>query len=279
MKRCVARLRRLSLVLCCSLLAWWKPAACHGEGEATGATPEEALDTSQPADAQQIDNGATENLPPRSYDLNNPTWMAELNQVLYLRSTKERHPQDATAVSHFTLDRLDFLERLCVLSWSSVVSAVIYVPLVNGVVGSMERAFLTEAYLGQDLSTVLPAVISKYYQWQNSPGSCTLDLSVWTENLPETSYWYLYPVNSMRNRALMQAQTDLVLLLDADFMVAPTDFADRLREPNSNYEWMLRAARRKLLMVLPAFRTNFTMADEDATAHAHRITGPGKRRF
>ena len=49
------------------------------------------------------------------------------------------------------------------------------------------------------------------------PGLCKLDLQLVSQTVESIWLSALYPVNAMRNRALANARTDAVLLLDVDF--------------------------------------------------------------
>lgn len=63
----------------------------------------------------------------------------------------------------------------------------------------------------------------------------------------------------MRNLALAMAETDLVIMLDADFLVGPRSFEDSLRDP-ANYAAITSLLRaRRAVMVLPALEYNQTL--------------------
>ena len=60
----------------------------------------------------------------------------------------------------------------------------------------------------------------------------------------------LYPVNALRNRALQLAATEMVLLLDADF-IPNTQICEDLADP-VQYELLRRATANHQAIVLPA---------------------------
>ena len=79
-----------------------------------------------------------------------------------------------------------------------------------------------------------------------------------------------YPINSLRNRALSLATTDLVLMLDVDFVASPML---GLPEPGYRdpavYNQMVEMTGRKKALVLPAFeitnrKQDLTMAQNYA---------------
>jgi Glycosyl-transferase for dystroglycan len=51
--------------------------------------------------------------------------------------------------------------------------------------------------------------------------ACALDVTLFSELLPRGDPWMgmLFPVNAMRNRALLLARTQLVMIVDGDMLV------------------------------------------------------------
>jgi hypothetical protein len=51
--------------------------------------------------------------------------------------------------------------------------------------------------------------------------TCALDIALYFEDLAKGDAWmpWLFPVNSLRSRALLLARTPLVLVLDGDMLV------------------------------------------------------------
>lgn len=115
-----------------------------------------------------------------------------------------------------------------------------------------------------------------------------MDVAVFSEQLPDVSDWHGYPANTLRNMALDIAHTEvrngfsygyqtiatssqMVLLLDADFLVAPQRFGDVLH--NDTDRSALTALRSLLstsdraLVVLPAFNSLVSVDD----ARAQRV--------
>ncbi len=64
-------------------------------------------------------------------------------------------------------------------------------------------------------------------------GACMLDMAVYVEHLqddPQVNEFYRMPVNAMRNLALAMATTDVVGIVDADFLVGPQSFVSLLQK-------------------------------------------------
>ena len=66
--------------------------------------------------------------------------------------------------------------------------------------------------------TVLPAVVVRRV---TAARMCALDIALYFEDLAAGDAWmpWLFPVNSLRSRALLLARTPLVLVLDGDMLV------------------------------------------------------------
>lgn len=73
--------------------------------------------------------------------------------------------------------------------------------------------------------------------YKSQPGACILDMGVYVEHLkddPQVDEFYRMPVNAMRNLALAMVKTDVVGIVDADFVVGPQSFVSSLmQQPNS----------------------------------------------
>jgi hypothetical protein len=88
-------------------------------------------------------------------------------------------------------------------AWGSIIAAAVHVPLVQGKVVS-EMAELH----GRDLAAPLD-IIAEFHERMEKRGRCKLDLVYVTEEVGSMELVGLYPVNALRNRALMLAQTEV----------------------------------------------------------------------
>lgn len=128
--------------------------------------------------------------------------------------------------THHPCPRLEALDLICRLSWPGTIAAAVYVPLWS----SRVHTNVTPSFDGLAAPAALAALEQFHRQLQDAQsggmhtayactqcaviihgcaGSCALDMDVYKEDLMELSDWYTYPVNSMRNRALAMATTDV----------------------------------------------------------------------
>ncbi len=159
------------------------------------------------------------------------------------RSAKTRTPQDITLVTQLSIDRMTALANQCAV-WGGVISVAVHVPLVDGSVVS-EDPHLS----GSPLSAPLK-VLEDFHASQEAIGRCKLDMMYVYEEVPSMEEVGLYPVNALRNRALQLASTEMVALVDADF-IPNTDLSMDVADPE-HYEVLRRATANRQAIVLPA---------------------------
>lgn len=168
----------------------------------------------------------------------------DMKQVMILRSQKERKTNDVTIVTQLSLERLDMLHQQCSL-WPGSIAAVIYVPLVHGNIFSPIESHWQGAPLDQMVEEVFE------FHEASSSWACNLDIEVVAEERCSVELAAMYPTNSVRNRALLLALTDLILLLDVDFIVS-VSLMDELQN-NETYRKTLLLLEGHNALVLPAF--------------------------
>ena len=174
--------------------------------------------------------------------------MPELQRIKLFQSHKPRPKQAITIVTQLSLERLHMLQQQCSL-WPHPIAASLYIPLVQGKVFSAgNEAPLDEA---------LAALAAMHAASENSINqqNCILDLEIVVEEACTSEKAVLnYPVNSLRNRALLLASTELVLLLDVDFIV-DQDLATVTSKNLTLYSELVGMLSQGAAMVLPAFET------------------------
>lgn len=179
--------------------------------------------------------------------------LAELPQLKIeqiLDTSKPRSPSDVTLVTQLSFERLYMLEGQCDV-WNGVVSAAVYIALVNG------QAVTVELNSNQDPQlTPMDTILEKFKEFHRlaeSKSTCKLDLQLVSHSVENIWLSALYPVNAMRNRAIANARTDVILLLDVDFWPA-AELSELMRQPGK-YESLLTAVNIGTAIVLPAYET------------------------
>lgn len=162
--------------------------------------------------------------------------------VLKVEASWESHgyrdATDITLVTQMSSSKQNNLVELCAV-WSGVISVAVYVPLLHG---KLVSGGTTAASVADTISR-----LAEFHKLMDTQGPCKLDMTLYSEDVASDVMAAFYPVNSLRNRALAQAKTEVVLLSDVDFMV---DFG--LSDPRC-YEAIQQATRHHGAVVLPAF--------------------------
>ncbi|KAL4538283.1 hypothetical protein Ndes2437B_g01296 [Nannochloris sp. 'desiccata'] len=173
-----------------------------------------------------------------------------LKRIKLLHSRKPRLEHAVTIVTQLSLERMQMLEHQCSL-WPHPIAAAFYIPLVQGKVFSAESSKWEGAALEEALAAL--AAMHAVLDDINADKSCILDLDVVVEEVCTPEKALDYPVNALRNRALILAHTELVLLLDVDFIV-DQDLARTVEDPKLFTE-LVGMLSQGAAIVLPAFET------------------------
>lgn len=221
----------------------------------------------EPIDLAPFDLGSPHrNLSTAEMDhvLDHPFWLACLHRVLDVQLPhKHTTAHDITLVTHTTISRLHQVGQQCA-AWPGSLVVAVYVPLSHDGIHVAPREGTT---LHAQLSQLAARAATIHGR-----GSCALRLVAYTERLPPDAHTdplrhvYQYPINAMRNRALLAARTDLVMLVDGDLVPGPRWFLESImHQADNGYIAALAAqcrARRAVAVVLP-----FEL-DSDATRRA-----------
>ncbi|KAJ9522391.1 hypothetical protein QJQ45_008321 [Haematococcus lacustris] len=116
-----------------------------------------------------------------------------------------------TIATMTTQHRLSSLEAQC-NSWPGPLTAVVYVPLLLG----------NKTGNAASLQEVQALTQKLFDRVEANPTSCAMRLLLVTELLGEQSALLLFPINSLRNVALLAADTPLVAMIDVDMMLSST---------------------------------------------------------
>lgn len=156
------------------------------------------------------------------------------------------------------------LENQC-RTWPDPIIAAVYVPLFRNRTGG---APYVATYQNTTMDDIIRG-INSFHQFMESTAQCALRIELVGQYLSRRNPQQ-YPINSLRNRALTLANTELVLMLDVDFVASPML---GLPEPGYRdpavYNQMVEMTNKKKALVLPAFeitnrKQDLTMAQNYA---------------
>lgn len=189
---------------------------------------------------------------------------ARLRPELQLSTTKSM-AFGVTAVAPVSVTRISSLEGLCI-SWGGPLSVAVYVGLLeSGPLPATEVPKLEnpdeddEEYDEGDilgtknpLKTAVQTVKKAFDKIEKQKGGCQLTITLFSELLASKDEELLFPLNALRNAALLVVQTPLVFYADADMLLS-NSLTAALSEPAS-LQQLLRVAEQSVFIVVPAFR-------------------------
>lgn len=172
----------------------------------------------------------------------------QLVSVQIWRSGKTRPRESITLMTQLSDDRLGMLENQC-HTWNDPIVAMVYIPL-------FKKKPSDEAIIPTYPNTTLQDVIrgiDAFHYFMEKTAPCVLTIELVGQFLdpldPEE-----YPINALRNRAIKMAKTDIIFMLDVDF-VASANLG--MEEPGYRdpvvYDQLVELTRQKKALVLPAF--------------------------
>ncbi len=168
----------------------------------------------------------------------------QLERVLILRSNRNLPPNAVTIVTQLSIERLAMLEQQCA-HWPHPIAAVVYIPLVRGKISSTED----DSWNGTSLEVGIEEV--KTYAERMKTSKCIIDIELVVEERCSFEQATLYPTNAVRNRALIMSRSDIVLLLDVDFVVDQSLALDL--EDEARHGQLTDTLAGGAAIVLPAF--------------------------
>jgi hypothetical protein len=117
------------------------------------------------------------------------------------------------------------------MAWPGPISAALYVALNSGSQNNSTRWKEAEKLLHHAISDA-----RSFHAMAEKNLSCQLDLLLVYERFNSSREMILYPVNTLRNYARLQARTPLIGLFDADMLTSLTLFYDLLK-PDALKRW------------------------------------------
>lgn len=177
------------------------------------------------------------------------------------RNRQDRRTSTVSIVTHLSEDRLHQLTGLCAAlifgdsgSRGAAVLTVCAAVLVQSRIGSTRvlRAVRALPGIGQQF-------IIRVQCFARVPLLQGFAFRRTTKDLPQLCW---YPINQLRNKALAQAETDLVLICDVDFRPCQRLLA-RFAHGAGETALLKRASCRLNCVVLPAFEVSVQEYEED----------------
>lgn len=162
-----------------------------------------------------------------------PFYLANLIEAAILQPMRDPPPLDITLVTVFSMPRLRNLARQCD-AWPGTISAALYLPLIrladgSVVVASDHTVTYHTTQQRWDPAAAISFVAGHHAAIQEH-GRCALRLSLYVEDLPVdfhhdpvVNHLWSMPVNALRNKALLNAPSEVVLYADGDFVPGPVD--------------------------------------------------------
>lgn len=196
--------------------------------------------------------------------------LPELKKVYAWRAPGQRAEDDIAVLTQLSVERLSMLRSQCRV-WTKEINAVVYVPHMKdfGVISGDVPALNGSSLAG------IAHLVDNFYQEleKDETSNCRLNMELVVEEFEtwEDPAWSLYPTNSLRNRALMMAKGDAVLLLDVDFL--PSRSLSTMYSGAKHRE-LIDVLDKKQAYVLPAFQT--TNTGSEGVLLANRVAVDGK---
>lgn len=151
------------------------------------------------------------------------------------------------------------LPGLC-QSWDGVLSAALYVPILATAEPTEASANLEKAH------GAIAAVFAEAEAMASTQG-CQMDVTLYSEVVANATVAALFPVNALRNAALLAASTELVMLGDADLLVGSS--MNAALQDTARYSKIYELAQSGRVVVVPAFQS-------DTVEKAFRVAKIGK---
>lgn len=144
-----------------------------------------------------------------------------------------------TLVTQLSADRLPQIRAQCA-TWSGILAAALYVPLVNVSQGRLSNGQQHRLRMHAD---AIEDLFAQSEHPHNKRMHCSFRLMLVYESVSSDQVAVLYPVNSLRNLARLMADTQLIANIDVD-MLPSVSMSNALAEPERLREYA-EAARKK----------------------------------
>ena len=189
----------------------------------------------------------------------------------YLAPLEEAPEEQVTLVTQCSLDRLPRLAEQAAAYGNSPVSVAVYIPFVatsGEVRAGGERGKKSEAEMFE--------TIRRFHAQLASEGVRRVTISLLFGNAPgATEYDDMYPINNLRNLALDAATSQMVLLVDVDFVPSPqlaslcsgVGPGPDMQKSSISYAEAHSLCSDGAVLVVPAFEVEENLAALPSTQH------------
>lgn len=165
----------------------------------------------------------------------------------------EKPVGNLTVVTQLSVTRLEQLLHQC-LSFPGPISAAVYLSVRVG--KNMAEMQQYESEVQTEIRQSIDKVDQLVTTLRNKTRtSCDLSVILVLERVADRLALALYPVNTLRNLARLQARTTLIAMLDVDMMVG-ISFAEQMKASPEAVRALINECKKKTLVVLPAFTVN-----------------------
>lgn len=187
----------------------------------------------------------------QSCQLDRHSDLPKLQKIHTWKSSRKVSDRSISIVTQLSLERLSMLRSQCRI-WTDKITAVLYIPYMKGFGVISEDVHAVNGSSMQDVGVF----VESFYEKLAKEGQCALDLQIVLEKFDswDDPKIGLYPFNAVRNRALMMVDTDVVILLDVDFL--PSQDLSLMYKQMDDYTGLLDILDEKTAFVLPAFQTS-----------------------
>lgn len=168
-----------------------------------------------------------------------------------------------TLVTSGSMTRLQQVAAQC-LSWNGPLSVVLYQPLYQKPTPDGKLTEANLALLRQAVLQIAQFVADMHKLNTTCRPEVTLTYEVFSE---ESARDLLYPANTLRNLARLQARTPLIAQLDIDLLVSRS-LHDRMMRLGTVLNMMRQTSEHKVVFIIPAFDVKGQLHERAAWADA-----------
>ena len=179
----------------------------------------------------------------------------------FLQHDEDVDSHQVTLVTQCSMDRLPRLQEQVLALGNAPISAAIYVPYDAAPLCAATSNDDQAERVRQQQQEAL-ADIRRLHSDLASKGSRRVSIAILFGNMPsDNEYDNMYPINNLRNLALRGATTELVFLVDVDFVPSPGLARLCAGQELSHYNSCHQLCKGGAVLVVPAFEVDSKIRD------------------